>query len=143
MSHAPRREPVVFLFDVDNTLLDNDRVIEDLKNYLTQAFGVERQQRYWAIFEEHREELGYADYLGALQRYRAENGLPLHPLYERGYRSVGCAPCTAAVGADDDERAGRWAGRGKTECGLHTDLFRHKDPSEVGEQFVYKVQNIR
>jgi hypothetical protein len=65
--------PVVFLLDVDNTLLDNDRVIEDLKNHLTQAFGVERQQRYWAIFEEHREELGYADYLGALQRYRAEN----------------------------------------------------------------------
>ena len=78
-----------------------------------------------------------------IQRYRDENGLPSHPLYERGYRSVGCAPCTAAVGADDDERAGRWAGRGKTECGLHTDLFRHKDPSEVGEQFVYKVQNIR
>jgi hypothetical protein len=65
--------PVVFLLDVDNTLLDNDRVIEDLKNHLAQAFGVERQHRYWAIFEEHREELGYADYLGALQRYRAEN----------------------------------------------------------------------
>ena len=65
--------PVVFLLDVDNTLLDNDRVIEDLKDHLTQAFGVERQQRYWAIFEKHREELGYADYLGALQRYRAEN----------------------------------------------------------------------
>jgi hypothetical protein len=65
--------PVIFLLDVDNTLLDNDRVIEDLKDHLTQAFGVERQQRYWAIFEKHREELGYADYLGALQRYRAEN----------------------------------------------------------------------
>jgi FMN phosphatase YigB (HAD superfamily) len=65
--------PVVFLLDVDNTLLDNDRVIADLKNHLTQAFGVERQHRYWAIFEKHREELGYADYLGALQRYRAEN----------------------------------------------------------------------
>jgi len=65
--------PVVFLFDVDNTLLDNDQVIEDLKNHLTQAFGGEREQRYWAIFEKRREELGYADYLGALQRYRAEN----------------------------------------------------------------------
>ena len=65
--------PVVFLLDVDNTLLDNDRVIADLKQHLTQAFGVERQQRYWTIFEERREELGYADYLGALQRYRAEN----------------------------------------------------------------------
>jgi FMN phosphatase YigB (HAD superfamily) len=65
--------PVIFLLDVDNTLLDNDRVIEDLKDHLTQAFGVERQQRYWAIFEKHREQLGYADYLGALQRYRTEN----------------------------------------------------------------------
>jgi hypothetical protein len=65
--------PIVFLLDVDNTLLDNDRIIEDLKSHLTQAFGVERQQRYWKIFEERRAELGYADYLGALQRYRAEN----------------------------------------------------------------------
>jgi len=65
--------PVAFLLDVDNTLLDNDRVIEDLRNHLAQAFGGERADRYWAIFEKHREELGYADYLGALQRYRAEN----------------------------------------------------------------------
>jgi hypothetical protein len=64
---------VVFLFDVDNTLLDNDRVTADLKRHLTQAFGAERQQRYWALFEELRTELGYADYLGALQRYRIEN----------------------------------------------------------------------
>ena len=65
--------PVVFLLDVDNTLLDNDRIVSDLKQHLTQAFGAERQERYWAIFEKLREELGYADYLGALQRYRAEN----------------------------------------------------------------------
>jgi FMN phosphatase YigB (HAD superfamily) len=65
--------PVVFLFDVDNTLLDNDRVARDLRTHLTAAFGAERQERYWAIFEELRAELGYADYLGALQRYRAEN----------------------------------------------------------------------
>jgi phosphoadenosine phosphosulfate reductase len=77
-----------------------------------------------------------------IQRYRKEHGLPAHPLYERGYRSVGCAPCTSAVGADDDDRAGRWAGRGKTECGLHTELFSHKDPSEVGDQFVYKVEGL-
>ena len=70
--------PIVFLLDVDNTLLDNDRIIEDLKDHLTQAFGVERQQRYWSIFEKHREELGYADYLGALQRYRAENPRDTH-----------------------------------------------------------------
>jgi FMN phosphatase YigB (HAD superfamily) len=65
--------PVVFLLDVDNTLLDNDRVAGDLKRHLTAAFGADRQQRYWALFEELRAELGYADYLGALQRYRHEN----------------------------------------------------------------------
>lgn len=64
---------IVFLLDVDNTLLDNDKVTADLKRHLGQAFGPERQERYWAIFEELRKELGYADYLGALQRYRAEN----------------------------------------------------------------------
>ena len=62
----------VFLVDVDNTLLDNDRVIEDLKRHLIDKFGLEREKRYWAIFEELRTELGYADYLGALQRYRIE-----------------------------------------------------------------------
>src|SRR5262245_29308912 len=64
---------VVFLLDVDNTLLDNDRITADLKRHLTKAFGAERQERYWAIFEQLRAELGYADYLGALQRYRVEN----------------------------------------------------------------------
>jgi FMN phosphatase YigB (HAD superfamily) len=64
---------VVFLLDVDNTLLDNDRVTLDLQRHLTEAFGPERQQRYWTIFEEERARLGYTDYLGALQRYRAEN----------------------------------------------------------------------
>jgi hypothetical protein len=63
---------LVFLFDVDNTLLDNDRVTEDLKQHLTQQVGPERQQRYWDFFEQLRSELGYADYLGALQRYRIE-----------------------------------------------------------------------
>jgi len=64
---------LVFLFDVDNTLLDNDRVTADLKSHLEQQVGPERQQRYWDIFEQLRAELGYADYLGALQRYRIEN----------------------------------------------------------------------
>lgn len=77
-----------------------------------------------------------------IQRYRLENDLPAHPLYDRGYRSVGCAPCTIAVNTGEDDRAGRWAGRGKTECGLHTELFRHKNPSEVGDQFVYKVEGL-
>ena len=62
----------VHLVDVDNTLLDNDRVIEDLKKHLIDAFGFEREQRYWTLFEQLRTELGYADYLGALQRYRIE-----------------------------------------------------------------------
>lgn len=65
-------ERVVFLFDVDNTLLDNDRVVADLMRHLEREVGPERQRRYWSIFEELRAELGYADYLGALQRYRME-----------------------------------------------------------------------
>src|SRR5512135_485647 len=64
---------VVFLFDVDNTLLDNDRVTADLKHHLEKEVGREGSQCYWNIFERLREELGYADYLGALQRYRSEN----------------------------------------------------------------------
>jgi FMN phosphatase YigB (HAD superfamily) len=64
---------VVFLFDVDNTLLDNDRVQDDLRNHLECEFGAESRDRYWAIFEELRAELGYADYLGTLQRYRLED----------------------------------------------------------------------
>ena len=64
---------IVFLFDVDNTLLDNDRVIADLRRHLDREVGPERAQRYWAIFEQLRNELGYADYLGALQRYRSEH----------------------------------------------------------------------
>jgi FMN phosphatase YigB (HAD superfamily) len=71
---------VVSLFDVDNTLLDNDRVVRDMMRYLEAEVGHERQQRYWAIFEELRKELGYADYLGALQRYRVENPRDSHLL---------------------------------------------------------------
>ena len=63
---------VVFLLDVDNTLLDNDRVEADLRRHIRDAFGAERQQCYWDLFEQLRAELGYADYLGALERYRAE-----------------------------------------------------------------------
>ncbi|MGE5322060.1 MAG: HAD family hydrolase [Actinomycetota bacterium] len=69
MASAPR---IVFLFDVDNTLLDNDRVTADLKRHLEKQVGPERQHRYWDFFEQLRTELGYADYLGALQRYRVE-----------------------------------------------------------------------
>jgi FMN phosphatase YigB (HAD superfamily) len=66
-------QKVVFLFDVDNTMLDNDRVHEDLKNHLEREFGAETRDRYYAILEELYAELGYADYLGALQRYRLED----------------------------------------------------------------------
>lgn len=77
--------PIVFLLDVDNTLLDNDRIVADLRNHLTHAFGTERQERYWAIFERLRVELGYADYLGALQRYRVENPRDPHFLQISSY----------------------------------------------------------
>jgi FMN phosphatase YigB (HAD superfamily) len=73
--------PVVFLLDVDNTLLDNDSVQEDLRNHLAQEFGPECRDRYWAIFEQLRSELGYADYLGALQRYRVEHPRDLRLLH--------------------------------------------------------------
>jgi FMN phosphatase YigB (HAD superfamily) len=61
---------VVFLLDVDNTLLDNDLIERDLKRYLDQEVGRDSCDRYWTIFEQLRSELGYADYLGALQQYR-------------------------------------------------------------------------
>ena len=63
---------VVFLLDVDNTLLDGDRIVADLREHLESEFGNACAQRYWAIFDGLREELGYVDYLGALQRYRLD-----------------------------------------------------------------------
>jgi len=70
----------VYLFDVDNTLLDNDRVTRDLRNFLHREVGQERAECYWRIFEELRSELGYADYLGALQRYRHDYPYESHLL---------------------------------------------------------------
>src|SRR6187200_3460777 len=69
MTSSPR----VFLVDVDNTLLDNDRVQADLKRHLERDFGADCRDRYWAILEELFDTLGYRDYLGALQRYRVEH----------------------------------------------------------------------
>src|ERR1700690_1741861 len=66
------KRELVFLFDVDNTLLDNDRLEADLFRHIRHEFGVKARNRYRAIFEELRSELGYADYLGALERYRLE-----------------------------------------------------------------------
>lgn len=72
MDRTVVRHEVVFLLDVDNTLLDNDRVIADLGQYLEREVGAQSRDRYWAVFEELRQELGYADYLGALQHCRLE-----------------------------------------------------------------------
>ena len=69
----PGQQDTVFLFDVDNTLLNNDAVQEDLSGHLDSEFGRAARERYWKIFETLRSELGYADYLGALQRYRIED----------------------------------------------------------------------
>ena len=72
-THTPSTaEKVVFLFDVDNTLLNNDQVTRDLQNHLEREVGSFGARRYWAIFEGLRADLGYADYLGALQRFRTE-----------------------------------------------------------------------
>lgn len=76
MPSAPRGNggttDIVFLLDCDNTLLDNDLVQRDLQVHLAAQFGVESRDRYWGIFEQLRGELGYADYLGALQRFRLD-----------------------------------------------------------------------
>jgi FMN phosphatase YigB (HAD superfamily) len=68
-----RLHPVVFLVDVDNTLLDNDGIQQDLKDHLERAFGHAARERYWKILEDLFTELGYRDYIGALQRYRSEH----------------------------------------------------------------------
>ena len=74
------RSPVVYLLDVDNTLLDNDQVVADLMRHLDQNVGEESAQLYWRIFERLRADLGYADYLGALQAYRATRPHDFHIL---------------------------------------------------------------
>jgi FMN phosphatase YigB (HAD superfamily) len=65
----------VYLIDVDNTLLDNDRIIADLRQHLEEAFGMASADRYWETLETLRTELGYVDYLGALQHYRNDESL--------------------------------------------------------------------
>src|SRR5262249_59505396 len=70
MSKTPE---IVFLFDVDNTLIDNDRVQAHLSEHLEQTYGTATRDRYWELFEQLRSELGDADYLGALERYRLED----------------------------------------------------------------------
>lgn len=75
--------PVVFLLDIDNTLVDNDAVVADLMKHLERDVGAEQQKRYWEFFEQLRGELGYADYLGALQRYRV--------VYPRDFKILGAS----------------------------------------------------
>ena len=76
---------VVFLVDVDNTLLDNDRIQDDLKGHLEREFGAASRDRYWAILEARFVELGYRDYLGALQRYRVEHPRDVHLITMSSY----------------------------------------------------------
>ena len=80
-----RVHPIVFLVDVDNTLLDNDSVQQDLKDHLERAYGREARDRYWRILEDLFSELGYRDYLGALQRFRAEHPLEVELLSMSDY----------------------------------------------------------
>jgi FMN phosphatase YigB (HAD superfamily) len=77
--------PVVFLVDVDNTLLDNDRIQSDLRRHIEREFGAAARDRYWAILEELFTDLGYRDYLGALQRYRVEHPRDPHLLSLASY----------------------------------------------------------
>ena len=78
-------ETTVFLVDVDNTLLDNDHIQADLKRHLKREFGAASRDRYWAILEELFTDLGYRDYLGALQQYRAERPRDIHLLSMSSY----------------------------------------------------------
>jgi FMN phosphatase YigB (HAD superfamily) len=78
-------QTTVFLVDVDNTLIDNDRIQADLKRHLEREFGAACRDRYWAILEQLFAELGYRDYLGALQRYRAEHPRDIHFLSMSSY----------------------------------------------------------
>ena len=75
-----RSQATVFLVDVDNTLIDNDRIQQDLKDHLERVFGAAARVRYWKILEDLFQELGYRDYLGALQRYRLEHPLEVELL---------------------------------------------------------------
>jgi FMN phosphatase YigB (HAD superfamily) len=80
-----RVHQIVFLVDVDNTLLDNDGVQQDLKEHLERAYGQDARDRYWRILEDLFSELGYRDYLGALQRFRAEHPLEVELLSMSDY----------------------------------------------------------
>lgn len=75
-----RPYPIVYLVDVDNTLVDNDAIQQDLKDHLGQTYGVAARDRYWRILEDLMVELGYRDYIGALQKFRVEHPLEIELL---------------------------------------------------------------
>ena len=79
------RHPIVFLVDVDNTLVDNDGIQQDLKDHLEQTYGIAARDRYWKILEDLMTELGYRDYIGALQRFRVEHPRDVHLLSMSSY----------------------------------------------------------
>jgi hypothetical protein len=78
-------EQTVFLVDVDDTLLDNGHIQADLKRHLEREFGAASRDRYWAILEQLFNDLGYRDYLGALQRFRVEHPKDIHLLSMSSY----------------------------------------------------------
>jgi FMN phosphatase YigB (HAD superfamily) len=152
---------VVFLLDVDNTLLDNDRFTADLGAKLEQSFGAVQRDRYWAIYNELRDSLGYADYLGALQRFRTglgnepallqmSNYLLEYPFPQRLYphalesiahlRSLG----TVAILSDGDvvfqprkvQRAGLWDALAGDVL-----IYVHKQQMLVGMQQRYPAMH--
>ncbi len=119
-------EHVVFLFDVDNTLIDNDRIVADMMRNLERDIGHEHQQRYWDYFEQLRTELGYADYLGALQRYRVN-----HPRDFKQKNDMFCAhrpehppPTIIAIVGPQAKRISRPPTAGRTNP--RNDLFESR-----------------
>jgi FMN phosphatase YigB (HAD superfamily) len=101
--------PVVFLVDVDNTLLDNDHIQADLKEHLEREFGARARDRYWAILEELFTDLGYRDYLGALQRFRVEHPHEVRLLLMSSYLvDYPFAKRLYPRALDVLERLGRW-----------------------------------
>ena len=142
-----KKTDTVFLFDVDNTLLDNDRIQADLGAHLARYYGKSVRDRFWNIFEQLRTELGYADYLGALERYRLEamheprllrmaNWLVDYPFQDRLYLNAIAVvrraqrAGTVAILSDGDavfqprkvERSGLW-----TVFGDNVLIYIHKE----------------
>ena len=118
-----------------------DRVLKDYGAWMS---GIRRQQTDFRksirILEEYRRGGAELYKISPLANftsremwwYLKEHNIPRHPLYEKGYLSVGCWPCTRPVQPGDDERSGRWAGKAKTECGIHT--FMEVKPEEKEER---------